>query len=908
MKKRATFTKLAVALFMGATAVTANAAVTLAEMPVNGTDFKVGLVNGSGTLYYYAPATDGTLTITCTQGGSSEFLFDNYNASAEECQGSALNGTGDLATGLAFEVYAGDTYYAYEYAFNSFAQRTMTATFTPAAGGGDVTPSGFQLEEAEWKMGQTYQGFTWKTEAEISGPSNLYVFEPDTDGTLVVTQNGADASMGHIYTKEWNKKSNFSTYSNVMQTVNGYYDQPSSSQYVFTYDVFAGGKYYFYAKNENADPMTSMSATFTSKGVSNKNVAQVGIAFDCYKANWEFTPEVTGVMYVTINPYDFSIADPNGGSNLVYADAGHGSKVACNGMGEDVDAGYQMTYNVKEGVTYYFYQDARSGVNVTIDKVEAQEISVALVNTDPEPGNADWNIDPYSYVSGFRYYFAPATNNVTIESATIEYNDINNNPQKVELTGNAIEYQGGGFSLRIYETLVEMKANGKPGEMFHVTLNGIKLDGETVPVISKINSQFVYTPGEGSAVPEGSIQIDYYLAPELKLNSEKWPTTIYEKYVEGDANGKAYMVFSNAIETLNEATITLGNHTWGAVGGEAVDPTASIPYQILEGGTTLEFDFTDLQWENPEGKDMASYSTCTIFVTGIQDQYGQIYGDNPSVDKKITFSAEEAENPVIAMPLGQVISPSDNKYATNLEYFMVQWTDQELSRVMSEQLVATLYIDDVEYNDVPVEICPINEESEVNDCLKIDLSDYEGMYGTFTAIIPMGIVQNAVGNVNPYTTISCYILPENENYTVTPDNGEVEQGGVIEVAFEGTMLTINDSAPSVTWANNTARWRTNGANAIVIDVYEDMEPGEYELIIPATVVIIDGTSLNCEVNETFVVIEADSSAINGINSDANGNYTVFNMAGVKVASGKADVVKSLARGMYIINGKKVIVK
>lgn len=887
MKKLFKLALVATGLMMSATA--ANAAVTLKEMPTNGTTtFTVGQLYGtSGDLYYFEAPSDGVLTVLCSAGGNPYFLNTQQDG-----DGSNLEPK-DISGGWEYNVNKGVTYYAYDYVFSADAVRTMTATFkadTP------TTPVEFPIMEQEWVMGQTYSDFAWKTEGDISGPGLLLTYTPTSNGKLVVTQNGPEANMGHIYTAEWNKKSSFSTYTGVMQTDDGYFDQKSNSVYEFTYTLVQGATYYFYAKNESADPLNSMSATFTSTGVSEDNIAEIGTSFDCYNEIWQFTPTVTGLMYVTISPYNFSIADPNNGSNLVYTDKGHNQKVSCNGMGQDTDSGYQMTYNVKEGETYYFYQDVTS-VNVTIDEVVEQELSVTLVNTDPEPGNASWNLDPYSYASGFRYYFSPATSSVGIASATIVYNDKTNNPKTVTLNASDIEFQGGGFSLKIYETLVEMKQNGKSGEMFYVTLNGITLDGETVPVNTTIESDYI-TPGDGS------ITIAYYMAPEFKVVNENWPETIYEEWEENDANGKAYVILSNVVTKINEATVTLGNQTWGSTGGSTSAPSADIPYKITEDGTTIEFDFTAIQeWNNPDNLSFSDYTICTIFVTGIEDQYGQYLGETPSIDKKITFSATKAEDPVIAMPSGQIISPEGNKYAADLEYFMVQWNDQVLSQVKDQNLEATLYITDgdsqtVEYQ-VPIEICPINEESEVNDCLKVEVQSYvkAGYYGTYTVEIPLGLVQNEAGNVNPMTTMSCIILPLNENYTITPAGNKVPQGSQIKVAFEGTLLTINDSAPSIEWANNTTRWSVDG-NAIVVDVDPNQLLGEYLLIIPATCVVIDGTSLNGEVNETITVVKGTT----GIESlrDENGNLDVYDLNGRKVANP--------TKGLYIINGRKVVIK
>ena len=54
--------------------------------------------------------------------------------------------------------------------------------------------------------------------------------------------------------------------------------------------------------------------------------------------------------------------------------------------------------------------------------------------------------------------------------------------------------------------------------------------------------------------------------------------------------------------------------------------------------------------------------------------------------------------------------------------------------------------------------------------------------------------------------------------------------------------------------------------------------------------------------------EDGTTGVAGIDADANGLYVVYNVSGVKVAQGNASIVDSLPKGLYIINGKKVVVK
>ena len=150
-----------------------------------------------------------------------------------------------------------------------------------------------------------------------------------------------------------------------------------------------------------------------------------------------------------------------------------------------------------------------------------------------------------------------------------------------------------------------------------------------------------------------------------------------------------------------------------------------------------------------------------------------------------------------------------------------------------------------------------------------------------------------------------------ESPTVVPDNkaDALEPFETIAISWEGYNLMLNDENEISATFDGAPVTGFIEDNALMFEV-DALENGSYTLVVPqAYLIAVNAASeeyYNASLNLVFVVDE--SNAIIGIAADANGLFNVVNINGVKVASGKADIVKNLAKGLYIINGKKVMVK
>lgn len=90
---------------------------------------------------------------------------------------------------------------------------------------------------------------------------------------------------------------------------------------------------------------------------------------------------------------------------------------------------------------------------------------------------------------------------------------------------------------------------------------------------------------------------------------------------------------------------------------------------------------------------------------------------------------------------------------------------------------------------------------------------------------------------------------------------------------------------------------------------EITEDGTYTVVIPEeTFYDLDGNLFNPELTYTFIV--DNSTNIGGVEvEDANAVVEVYSVDGCLVSKGKkADVMKKLVKGIYIINGQKVVIR
>ena len=132
-------------------------------------------------------------------------------------------------------------------------------------------------------------------------------------------------------------------------------------------------------------------------------------------------------------------------------------------------------------------------------------------------------------------------------------------------------------------------------------------------------------------------------------------------------------------------------------------------------------------------------------------------------------------------------------------------------------------------------------------------------------------------------------------------------GNITLTDANGNSIALND--PEAVVAEGADEWATPTEWTVALQ--EELATiGSYTLTIPAGYFNIGSTQGQVMGSkETVVVFNITEKAqgIKGVTVDAE--VVVYNVAGVAVANGKAsEVLKNLNRGIYIVNGKKFVVK
>ena len=157
---------------------------------------------------------------------------------------------------------------------------------------------------------------------------------------------------------------------------------------------------------------------------------------------------------------------------------------------------------------------------------------------------------------------------------------------------------------------------------------------------------------------------------------------------------------------------------------------------------------------------------------------------------------------------------------------------------------------------------------------------------------------------------------DNEKYTVTPEEGNVTSLQTIDVIFDShSEISFGSGNPSLTDAAGNSYTVNEGwgpdwniLNWARFTIAEEITAeGTYTLTLPAGHINYeDGNSNVKDIKFTWTI--GNATAISNIFA-AEGNVEIYNANGQLVKSGNASAIKTLAPNkMYIINGKKVIIK
>ena len=200
--------------------------------------------------------------------------------------------------------------------------------------------------------------------------------------------------------------------------------------------------------------------------------------------------------------------------------------------------------------------------------------------------------------------------------------------------------------------------------------------------------------------------------------------------------------------------------------------------------------------------------------------------------------------------------------------------------------------------------------------------DYDFNISFGQAITAPGAYELTISNVyyNYYQdvtqyTIKYYIAGET---SVAPNGSFDKNLAVVTLNWSGNTISANDSKGAYAqvfdssnslvgtlYANNNDIYYTSGIASFKVNTL-NLEAGEkYTLSLPAGVIYFGNADSGYSYNKAFTyefTYSAPTTGIDGI--DAEAAVEVYNLNGVKVG----DSLKGLAKGLYIVNGKKVMIR
>lgn len=149
------------------------------------------------------------------------------------------------------------------------------------------------------------------------------------------------------------------------------------------------------------------------------------------------------------------------------------------------------------------------------------------------------------------------------------------------------------------------------------------------------------------------------------------------------------------------------------------------------------------------------------------------------------------------------------------------------------------------------------------------------------------------------------------NYTITPAPGTTvkDLSSITFTVEEGHTIGYNVTG-YITDPEEVIKERLTGTatdNVLVLsNLTFGTEEGEWKLVLPAGSLVYDGNLVNYEITASWTV-SANASGIEGISADDT--FTVFTIDGKLLHKNAGiEAVSSLESGLYIINGKKVLVR
>lgn len=226
------------------------------------------------------------------------------------------------------------------------------------------------------------------------------------------------------------------------------------------------------------------------------------------------------------------------------------------------------------------------------------------------------------------------------------------------------------------------------------------------------------------------------------------------------------------------------------------------------------------------------------------------------------------------------------------------------------------------------------DDMETEDILTINVDALAEQFnwllpkGKCTITIPEGIVKNEIGNVNPLQTLEFTLCFSADPGVVTPlelneetweayeyEASELsdvtvvweEYSEIVETGSGEITLNVNDWFATADPTPLTDMIKVDG-NTLHIDLSR-VEEGNWTVNIPEGYFLLNENTINCEQGINYTILAGDTNGVVAIEADANGMYVAYDLNGVKVlTTADSAALRTLAKGIYVVNGRKVLVK
>ena len=253
------------------------------------------------------------------------------------------------------------------------------------------------------------------------------------------------------------------------------------------------------------------------------------------------------------------------------------------------------------------------------------------------------------------------------------------------------------------------------------------------------------------------------------------------------------------------------------------------------------------------------------------------------------IDAEIGEQPEPLAPFDYekiAIDPADHSTVESLQNFTLTFGGQEVT--VNPEVKPTL-------GDALGEIA-LNEDGSV----AVTFASAQTNPGNYTLDIPEGAILYGGTAIDPLSFT--YTIAGAADFTIDPAEGEVASLSTFNVTFNNYMVELGDNAKAYLFNEETeaeieADFYEIGGSKLYVSLSEEVKtPGEWQLNIEG-VKKMDGTPVELIFAYT---IKSTPTGITTVNADIANGTAVYNMNGQKV--------QKTQKGLYIVNGKKVMVK